>query len=82
MLVLKIYWVFWWKLRLAFEIKTAKIGQSAPQLLYMYQTIQHVKLTIINELSSSMFHAVAMVTRIRTQFANEIWEKILEKTIL
>lgn len=30
MLVLKIYWVFWWKLRLAFEIKTAKIGQSAP----------------------------------------------------
>lgn len=34
MLVLKIYWVFWWKLRLAFEIKTAKIGQSAPQLLY------------------------------------------------
>lgn len=29
-----------------------------------------------------MFHAVAKVTRIRTQFANEIWEKILEKNIL
>lgn len=29
-----------------------------------------------------MFHAVAKVTRIRTQFANEIWEKILEKNFL